>query len=135
MNPLILGGIISVAKDAIGKLFQTDEDKAQAQAILDKTAGDLQLEVAKIQGDLLKVDANGNNLQKSWRPLLMIGFGAVLMVILSINFIIFPIMEVFGKVPPFIVMPEEIWSLLELVMGGCVVGRSVEKVTGIIRRK
>jgi hypothetical protein len=134
MTPLLMP-LITAASNAIVGLFKSDEDKARAKAELDKLGADVTLEMAKVQADLLKADINGNELQRAWRPILMLVFGAVLAAILTINFVVFPIMNIFGKIPPFIVMPEEIWDLLNLIMGGCVIGRTSEKIVTTLRRK
>lgn len=60
----------------------------------------------------------GSWLTRSWRPIMMLMFG----------FCIF--WEVIGQthIVPVIVIPERMWDLMELGLGGYVVGRSAEQV-------
>ena len=67
------------------------------------------------------MEAQGNWLQKSWRPLVM----------LCCTFII--LLGVFIPIP-LLDDNSEFWNLLEIGLGGYIIGRSVEKVTGKIRK-
>ena len=130
MNPVILGGIVSAVKSAIGSLIP-DGDKPKVDEAISK----MEAEIVKYHSDVAKEDAVGNWLQRSYRPLIMLGFGFTLVLVLLVNFVLFPLMNVFGKIPPFIVIPVEVWDLLEGVMIACCLGRSAEKITKFIRRK
>ncbi len=60
-------------------------------------------------------------LQKSWRPIVMLAFTFI---VLLGAFIPIPLLE----------NTSEFWNLLEIGLGGYVIGRSIEKVTGKIRK-
>jgi hypothetical protein len=58
----------------------------------------------------------GNWLQKSWRPLVMLTF--TIMIVLG----------AFKEIP-YLESSSQFWQLLELGLGGYVIGRTVEKVS------
>lgn len=78
-------------------------------------------ESEKEQASIIRSEAQGNWLQKSWRPIVMLAFTFI--VVLG-AFVPIPMLE----------DSSEFWSLLEIGLGGYVIGRSIEKVTGKIRK-
>ena len=60
----------------------------------------------------------------SWRPILMMNITAIV----SVNFLIFPLIEVFTGTKLSIPLPPELWTLLTVGVGGYTIGRSAEKV-------
>lgn len=69
-------------------------------------------------------ESKGNALQRNWRPLLM----CTVMMILFNNYILIPYARAFGWVVPILEIPDGLWTLLTLGVGGYVVGRSGEKI-------
>lgn len=67
-------------------------------------------------------EASGNWLQKSWRPILMLTFGALI------------VARWLGYTAPNL-QPEEytaLWDIVQLGLGGYVIGRSAEKIVPAI---
>ena len=64
-------------------------------------------------------------LQRNWRPLLMLVFTYIV----AHNFVIAPIFRI-TSVP----VPEQMWTLLNIGIGGYIVGRSVEKIATSIKK-
>ena len=60
----------------------------------------------------------------SWRPILMMNITAIV----SVNFLVFPLVEVFTGTKLSILLPPELWTLLTVGVGGYTIGRSAEKV-------
>ena len=60
----------------------------------------------------------------SWRPILMMNITAIV----SVNFLVFPLVEVFTGTKLSIPFPPELWTLLTVGVGGYTIGRSAEKV-------
>jgi hypothetical protein len=81
------------------------------------------LELQKLQTEIVLAEANGNWLQRSWRPILMLAFGFI---VIYVKFIA-PLFQL--PIPP---LENEFWNLLQLGIGGYVVGRSAEKIAGNI---
>jgi hypothetical protein len=91
-----------------------------------KVLQEQQLELQKLQTEIVLAEANGNWLQRSWRPILMLAFGFI---VIYVKFIA-PLFDL--RIPP---LENEFWNLLQLGIGGYVVGRSAEKIAGNITFK
>ena len=116
-------GVIKEIGNAIDKLFTTEEERLKAKNEIFKVLQEQQLELQKLQTEIIVTEANGNWLQRSWRPILMLAFGFI---VIYVKFIA-PLFNL--PIPP---LENEFWNLLQLGIGGYVVGRSVEKVAGNI---
>jgi hypothetical protein len=66
----------------------------------------------------------------SWRPILMMNITAIV----SVNFLIFPLIEVFTGTKLSILLPPELWTLLTVGVGGYTIGRSAEKVARNLKK-
>jgi len=119
-------GVIKEIGNAIDKLFTTEEERLKAKNEIFKVLQEQQLELQKLQTEIIVTEANGNWLQRSWRPILMLAFGFI---VIYVKFIA-PLFNL--PIPP---LENEFWNLLQLGIGGYVVGRSVEKVAGNITIK
>ena len=113
------GGVIKEVGKVIDNLFTTDEERIKAKNEVFKVLQEQQLELQKLQTEIILAEANGNWLQRSWRPILMLSFGFI---VIYVKFIA-PLFSL--PIPP---LENEFWDLLQLGLGGYVVGRSVEKV-------
>lgn len=97
--------------DGIDKLVTSDEERGKLQVELKK----VELEVAKLQSKVLSSEvSHGNKLQKSWRPIAMLTFLALIVI------------DSFGLLPK--PLNPEAWTLLQIGLGGYIVGRSAEKI-------
>ena len=113
----------SVVKDLLGgldKLFTSKEEKIKAENVIKQILIQKQLELQKMQTDIIIAEAKGNWLQRSWRPILMLSFGFIIIYTKFISqlstSLITPVLE------------PEFWELLEIGIGGYVIGRSGEKI-------
>ena len=120
------GGLVKEIGNVIDKLFTTEEERLKAKNEIFKVLQEQQLELQKLQTEIIVTEANGNWLQRSWRPILMLAFGFI---VIYVKFIA-PLFNL--PIPP---LENEFWDLLQLGIGGYVVGRSVEKVAGNITIK
>jgi len=74
----------------------------------------------QMQTDIIITEAKGNWIQRSWRPILMMAFGFI---VIYVKFLA-PLLG--------LTIPEleiEFWELLKIGIGGYVVGRSAEKIS------
>ena len=113
----------NVLKDLLGgldKLFTSKEEKIKAEALIKEIILSKQLELQRMQADIIIAEAKGNWLQRSWRPLLMLAFGFI---VIYVKFIA-PLFDL--RIPE---LENEFWNLLQLGIGGYVVGRSAEKIS------
>ena len=119
-----LGG--SVVKDlleGLDNLFTSKEEKIQAENVIKQILLQKQLELQKMQTDIIIAEAKGNWLQRSWRPILMLSFGFIVIYVKFIG-------PLFGL--PIPELELEFWELLKIGIGGYVVGRSAEKIANNI---
>ena len=94
--------------------------KAQLQTqLLQSNTQELQA-AAKI----VEAEAKAGWFAASWRPLLMY----VLIFILVWNYVLGPVILFFFKASITIQLPGDVWTLLQIGLGGYVVGRSAESV-------
>ena len=117
------GGVVKEVGNVIDKLFTSEEERINAKNEMLKVLKEQQLELQRLQTDVILAEAKGNWLQRSWRPILMLAFGFI---VIYVKFIA-PLFSL--PIPP---LENEFWDLLQLGIGGYVVGRSVEKVAGNI---
>ena len=122
----ITGDIISSVGKVIDDLFTNDEERIKAKNEVFKILKEKELELQKMQTDVIVTEAKGNWLQRSWRPILMLGFGFIVMY----NKFFAP---AFGL--PNAELEGEFWNLLQLGVGGYVIGRSAEKIAKDVMNK
>lgn len=133
-----MGGILKFLTGPIGELVKgvggiidnvstTSEEKMQAQARLNEIANAFTLQLAALdtqfaveQAKVVTAEANSESyLARNWRPILMLTFTYII----AHNFVIAPI---FGL--GSLTVPEQMWELLKIGMGGYIFGRSAEKI-------
>lgn len=87
----------------------------------------------KEAGSIIRAEANSQSwLARNWRPMLMSLFG---LIILN-NYVIFPYINMFFPDSAVLLpVPEHLWSLLKIGVGGYVLGRSCEKTMEVYRGK
>lgn len=118
LKDLLQGGLKEIL-GGVDNLITSKEERGQVTALLTEKITSL----LSIQANIVKEEMKGNWLQKSWRPLIMLSFGFII-------FYHYFLSQVFGL--PVIDLPDKFWSLLEIGMGGYVIGRSAEKIIGSV---
>lgn len=123
----MLGAIAPLAKI----LFNTIEKAVPDKDLQEKLKAQLQTQLLQSHTQelqaasrIVEAEAKAGWFASSWRPLLMY----VLIFILVWNYVIGPVIKVFmGAVITF-ELPGDVWTLLNVGLGGYVVGRSAESV-------
>mgnify|MGYP003640277281 FL=1 len=113
------GNVIGEVGKVLDNLFTNDEERIEAKNKVFAILKEKELELQKMQTNIILEESKGNFLQRSWRPILMLGFGFIVMY----NKFLAP---AFGL--PNVVLEDEFWNLLQIGIGGYVVGRSAEKI-------
>lgn len=113
-----LAALLAPILDLVGRFIPDPEKKAAAQLEVMRMAqaGDLAQLNAALQ--VILAESNGNWLQRSWRPMLMIFFAFLVGA------------RWFGYSAPSMSEAEvlELWAIVKIGIGGYTIGRSVEKV-------
>lgn len=125
----LVGSIFKPAADLIDNLHTSDEERLkikqamfelQVEAFNKAEAYESELLAAK--STIITAEAQSQSwIARNWRPITMLTF-LVLVVGDSMGLLATP-------------LAPEAWTLLQLGIGGYVVGRSVEKATSIIKKK
>ena len=123
----MLGAIAPLAK----VLFSTIEKAVPDKDLQEKLKAQLQTQLLqshtqelKAAASIIEAEAKAGLFASSWRPLLMY----VLIFILVWNYVIGPVIKVFTGAIISFELPGDVWTLLNVGLGGYVVGRSAESV-------
>jgi len=123
----MLGAVAPLAKI----LFSTIEKSVPDKDLQEKLKAQLQTQLlqsntAELQAaaKIVEAEAKAGWFASSWRPLLMY----VLIFILVWNYILGPVIKVFTGAVISFELPGDVWTLLNVGLGGYVVGRSAESV-------
>jgi len=129
MNLLsLIGNIFQPAADLIDNLHTSEEERLQvkmkmfeAQMEAAQQAQKYESELLKAKAEIITAEAKGDSwIQRNWRPVTML------------TFLVLVVLDALGVLPN--PLAQEAWTLLQLGLGGYVVGRSVEKVTPMVTK-
>lgn len=128
----IVGKLLSGVLDLVDQGVR-DKDKADAlKADLTKVfeAGDLTRfqTLVESQAKVLVAEIGGASwLQRNWRPILML----TVVAIIANNYILHPYLSLFTDKVVVLELPDRLYSLMQIGVGGYIVGRSAEKGVAI----
>lgn len=114
-----LTAVLNIGSQLIDRLWPDQEKKDQAKLALMEMAQKGELTELTVRGDIVKTEAASEHwLAANWRPILMLTFGGLI------------VARWFGWAAPNLTEAEylKLWSIVEVGIGGYVVGRSVEKI-------
>jgi len=124
-----LGGLVKPVTDLIDNLHTSDEEKGQLVNELTKLENQMSSKLLEYESKLLEsktaiitAEAKGQSwLQRNWRPCTMLVF-LVLIVCHYLGVLAFPI-------------ADQMWTLLQIGIGGYIGGRTAEKILPSILEK
>jgi len=119
-------------------LFNTVDKAVADKDLAAKLKADLQTQMMQSHtqeltaaAKIIEAEAKAGWFASSWRPLLMY----VLIFILIWNYVLGPVILFFFKASITITLPGDVWTLLQIGLGGYVVGRSAESVARTMANK
>ena len=120
--------LISPITDTLGKVIDgTIPDKNEAARIKAAVMTELMAHQGADLEARMKIvlaEAQGESwLQRNWRPVLML----TIVAIVANNYLVAPYLAAMGLIAVDLDLPERLWDLMTLGVGGYVVGRSAEK--------
>jgi hypothetical protein len=130
----MLGAVAPLAKILFSTIEKSVPDKdLQAKLKADLQTQLLQSNTQELQAaaKIIEAEAKAGWFASSWRPLLMY----VLIFILVWNYILGPVVKIFTGAVISFELPGDVWGLLQIGLGGYVVGRSAESVARTIANK
>ena len=112
--------------DVLKRIIPDSDQRAEIEretklALLEHTDS-----LERIRGDIILAEAKSENwITSAWRPLLMM----VAISIIAMNYLVFPIIAIGypAILENTLELPDQLWNLLTLGVGGYIVGRSGEK--------
>jgi hypothetical protein len=113
----LLSGLVGEIGSVISTLSVSSKEKKQIEADLIAAVCRQEEELIRSRSAIIRAEAGGNWLQRSWRPVVMLVFAAIVLVGTFFDL-------------PILADTSRFWDLLEIGIGGYVVGRSAEKITG-----
>jgi hypothetical protein len=124
------GGLVEKIGDAFDKNFTNQEEKLEARNKMMEIFANLVSEINTLRQAVIVAEANGSVLQRNWRPIMMLTFGGIIVC----TWMVFPIINIFAHSADLSLLIKSLqdavqfWDVVELGLGGYVIGRSVEKV-------
>ena len=114
-----LSAVLNLGGKVLDKFVQDKDLAAKLKSEMAIAAMNGELKELEAQVSIITTEAQGNWLQRSWRPLTMVWFSILLG------------MYWFGFAPDYLIdnpaTVDQLFGLLKLGIGGYVLGRSVEK--------
>jgi len=111
-----ISGAIEKTGEAFDKNFTSKEEVLEKVSLAQK-------HLLEVKQSIILAEANGSKMQRNWRPFLMYLFG----IIIAYNALIAPILFNIWGIPKPELTPE-FWEVLQVSIGGYVIGRTGEKV-------
>ncbi len=122
----VLAALGPIFAQVAKSLFPDPSDelkRLELQSRLQQTALAHAADLERAASEIVKAEAAGESaLQRNWRPILMLTFGTLI------------VARWLGFVAPNLTEAEylKLWSIIELGLGGYVIGRSAEKIAPAI---
>jgi hypothetical protein len=119
MIAALLPALVPILGKALGNLIPDATARAQAEAEIAKQLLASSAELERAAGEIVLAEAKSEHfLAACWRPILMLTFGALI------------VARWLGYSAPGISEAEvlKLWDIVQLGLGGYVIGRSAEKI-------
>lgn len=119
MIQALIPSLVPILGKVVGNLFPDPAEKAKAEAEVMRQLLAAQAELEQAASKIIQTEAASQHwLAANWRPLTML------------TFVILIVARWFGWAAPNLSESEylKLWSIVELGLGGYVIGRSVEKI-------
>jgi hypothetical protein len=121
----VLGLLVKPITDLISEVVTDKDEAARINAALTTKMLDQSSDLFKAQSKIITAEASSEHwLAAVWRPITMLVF----VFIIANNYVIAPYAAAFGWNIPTLDIPDGMWGLLQLGIGGYIASRGVEKV-------
>lgn len=131
LTDLFGGKAVEETGKIIDNLTTSSEEKALAKNEISKVVFSALGNLVNAQRDVLVTEMGGSKLQRNWRPLVMLAFATIVV----FHYFGYPLAKSFNpNLPELPLVDTRFWDLLEIGLGGYVIGRSVEKVAETVTK-
>ena len=135
-----IGSAVKPVSDVISTINTNDLEREKLKDAVGILERDLKRKAEEYDAELLKAQSSviisevnsESKAARSWRPHLMYLF----MIIIFNNYIVYPYLKAFTNYGMLMEIPPQMWTLLQIGVGGYVAGRSLEKaLPGIMNNR
>lgn len=109
----LLSGLVGDIGGIINSLSISSTEKKELETKMTQVVYSYAGELTQQQAEIVMKETQGNWLQRSWRPLVMLAFAGVVLLGTVVDI-------------PYLENDSKFWNLIEIGLGGFVVGRSIE---------
>lgn len=109
----VLSGLVGDIGGIINSLSISSTEKKELETKMTQVVYSYAGELTRQQAEIVMKETQGNWLQRSWRPLVMLAFAGVVLLGTVVDI-------------PYLENDSKFWNLIEIGLGGFVVGRSIE---------
>jgi len=121
----LLGQIFGVVDELVEDKDLAAKLKAQMQLTAMSMDHKEAMTELQSQADIVKAEIQGHSwIQRSWRPILML----VIVSIVANNYLFYPYLSMFTDKAVVLDLPDALWNLMSIGVGGYIVGRSGEQI-------
>lgn len=125
----IVSELLPIIKPLLERLIPDPAERAAVEQQIAAQAQEAQARMIEAQRDVVVAESGGGWLQRNWRPIFMF----VCMGLLLWHAMALPVMAALLSVPLSDMIglehvPDGLWTLLTIGMGGYIGGRTIEKV-------
>ncbi len=115
----LITSILPIASTILDRILPEKVEKDKIKAAIQAELINNTAEIERLAANNIKAEIQGESwLQRNWRPMLMCLFGYII----AHNHIIAPILSI-----EFLPMPQPLWELLKIGIGGYVISLGAEK--------
>ena len=123
--------LISTLFKTVDKVVDSKEEKERIKAKIQEQALAGEMKELSTAADIILAESKSESwLASSWRPLLMM----IAILIIANNYLFVPYANAFFNFGIVLELPDALWTLLTIGVGGYTLGRSSEKVAERLRK-
>lgn len=120
----LISSLLPVVGNVLDRVLPDTVEKDKVKAELQAQMLQHSSEIEKAAASVVVAEAKGESwLQRNWRPVTMMSF----VVIIINNYIAVPWLQTLGLPAVSLDIPPDMWSLLQIGIGGYIVSRGTEK--------
>lgn len=124
--------IVSALFKTVDKAIDSKEEREKIKQTIQQQVLAGEMKELTTASNIILAEAKSESwLARNWRPLLML----IVVLIIANNYLLVPYANAFFNWGIILELPDALWTLLTIGVGGYTVGRSAEKVAGKLKKE
>ncbi len=120
----MIQALLPVIGTVLDRVLPDKKAAAEAKLKMLELASLGEFKFLESQANIITAEAKSEHwITATWRPITMLTFVAIV----ANNYILYPYMSLFWDAAPLLELPPDLWTVIQIGLGGYVVGRSAEK--------